>query len=322
MVVVGPYRLVTRTYDVALPQLDPSYDGLRILQVSDVHHATHELVGGAGAILAAARTARPHLIAITGDLMDRRLPDPQDACALVTALAQVAPTFYVTGNHERTPLAPDGTPIPRRTVCQQAAAARKERPGNPAAPRPGFPGQADLFSRHRARIEKAGAVVLEGKTVAVAPDGTPCEDAGQRDGLILCGVRDPWPIVAYDPPAWDRLLEDVASRAKAQAGARGATVLLSHRPERVDAYARTGVDLALTGHAHGGQVRLPLIGALVAPNQGPLPRYARGLYRVGPTTLVVSSGVGTTGYRLRLLCPPEVVLVRLRCGVQKDSTQR
>lgn len=341
MGLTGPYRLVTRPYDVALDHLDAAYEGFRILHVSDVHNAAHELAGGLGSILDAARAARPHLIALTGDLMDRRVPNPDDACALVRGLAQIAPTYYVSGNHERTPFGPDGMPLPYRDVQREAEATRARQgdgalagktaavpAGSASTPEgacphsPASPG--DLFTRHRARLEAAGAIVLEGRNVALAPDGAPCETTPDEGGLVLCGVRDPWPLVAYDPESWDRLLADVAGRARSQAGERGAVVLLSHRPERIEAYARAGLDLALTGHAHGGQVRLPGIGALVAPNQGLFPRYARGLYRVGPTSMVVSSGVGTTGYRLRLLCPPEVVLVRLRCGcgVQNESTQR
>lgn len=342
MGLTGNYHLVMRSYDVALPRLCAAYDGFRILQVSDMHNAARELVGGLGSVREAARAACPHVIVLTGDLMDRHRPDPDAACGLVAGLARIAPTYYVTGNHERTPIGPDGAPLPYRAVTAEALAALEARGG-----------VDDLFARHGAAIVDAGARVLEGRAVALAPDGSelayalPSEAMGGervagRDGktpgmsgpvracggasgpagsrapasgrLVLCGVRDPWPLVVRGADTWDDLLDDVAARACALAGDHGATVLLSHRPERVASYARAGVDVALTGHAHGGQVRLPLIGALIAPNQGLFPRYDRGVYHSGATTLVVSSGVGTTGYRLRLLCPPEVVLVTLRCA--------
>lgn len=321
MGLTGDYHLVARTYDVVLPQLAPAYDGFRILQVSDVHNATREIAGGMASLVAAAYAASPQIIALTGDLVDRHDPDPDGACSLVAQLARIAPTYYVTGNHERTPLGTDGMPLSYRRVDSLARAGTVAQEG-----------VADLFARYGDRFVSSGARVLEGRTVLVGPDGAESADAplgdGSRDGrLVLCGVRDPWPLSVTRPGAWEGLLEDVAQRAREIAGPQGTTVLLAHRPERVGDYARVGIALALTGHAHGGQVRLPLIGALIAPNQGFFPRYNRGLYRVGATQLVVSSGVGTTGYRMRLLCPPEVVLVRLRCGsgatgVQNDRTQR
>ena len=122
MGLTGNYHLVTRHYDVALPQLDTAYDGYRILQVSDVHNALQEIVGGLNALLDAARLARPHVIAITGDLLDRHSPDVTSACALIRGLSAIAPVYYVTGNHERTPLGSDGLPLPYRRVTPERAA--------------------------------------------------------------------------------------------------------------------------------------------------------------------------------------------------------
>ncbi len=322
MGLTGNYHLVTRHYDVALPQLDAAYDGYRILQVSDVHNALQEIVGGLDALLDVARLARPHVIAITGDLLDRHSPDVTSSCALIRGLSAIAPVYYVTGNHERTPLGSDGLPLPYRRVTPERAASLyvpTAQGGEDCADEGALPRFDDLFTRNRDAFETAGIHVLEGKTVELSP----LEGAAPA-GLVLCGVRDPWPLTVTNPGAWESLLGDVVQRARDLSGPRGATVLLPHRPERVEDYERAGVNVALAGHAHGGKVRVPGIGALIAPNQGLLPRYSRGLYRVGATQLVVSSGVGTTGYRLRVLCPPELVVVRLRCGagVQNDSTQR
>lgn len=89
------------------------------------------------------------------------------------------------------------------------------------------------------------------------------------------------------------------------------TVLLSHRPELFDLYAAHGIDLALCGHAHGGQVRLPLIGGLYAPNQGRFPAYQNGLYQKGRTGMVVSRGLGNSLDPLRINNRPELVVVTL-----------
>lgn len=89
------------------------------------------------------------------------------------------------------------------------------------------------------------------------------------------------------------------------------TLLLSHRPELFDIYAEAKLDLVLTGHAHGGQFRLPLIGGLAAPNQGLLPKYDAGIFKDGDTNMIVSRGIGNSIIPLRFNNPPEVVVVRL-----------
>lgn len=86
-------------------------------------------------------------------------------------------------------------------------------------------------------------------------------------------------------------------------------VLLSHRPELFEIYARENIDLVFTGHAHGGQFILPYLGGLVAPNQGFLPKYYRGTYKKNKTTMVVSRGIG--GKFQRIGNKPEIVVVNL-----------
>lgn len=71
------------------------------------------------------------------------------------------------------------------------------------------------------------------------------------------------------------------------------------------------MDLAFTGHAHGGQIRLPIIGALFAPNQGFLPEYDGGVHREKNTTMVVSKGIGSSLIPFRVFNKPEIVLVEI-----------
>lgn len=89
-------------------------------------------------------------------------------------------------------------------------------------------------------------------------------------------------------------------------------VLLSHRPELFETYAGAGVDLALSGHAHGGQIRLPIIGGIIAPHQGLLPEYDGGLYIKEETSMAVSRGIGNSIFPFRFNNRPEVVLIELQ----------
>lgn len=89
------------------------------------------------------------------------------------------------------------------------------------------------------------------------------------------------------------------------------TILLSHRPELFETYVNCNIDLVLSGHAHGGQFRLPFIGGVFAPNQGLFPKYDSGLYTDGDTNMVVSRGIGNSDMPVRFNNRPEIVLVKL-----------
>ena len=88
--------------------------------------------------------------------------------------------------------------------------------------------------------------------------------------------------------------------------------MLSHRPEYFDLYGESEIDLVFTGHAHGGQIRLPLIGGIVAPGQGFFPKYDSGLYTKGNTSMLVSRGLGNSLFPFRVNNRPEIVVAELQ----------
>ncbi len=92
------------------------------------------------------------------------------------------------------------------------------------------------------------------------------------------------------------------------------TILLSHKPHLFDIYVSNQIDLTLSGHAHGGQFRLPFIGGLFAPHQGFLPKYTEGLHTKDNSSMVISRGIGSSQISLRFNNNPEVVLIELKNG--------
>ena len=104
--------------------------------------------------------------------------------------------------------------------------------------------------------------------------------------------------------AFSQALSDLASDAF--------TVLLSHRPEFFDLYVQQGFPLVLSGHAHGGQIRLPFLGGILAPGQGFFPEYDSGLYTDETTSMVVSRGLGNSVFPFRLNNPPEIIIITLK----------
>lgn len=128
---------------------------------------------------------------------------------------------------------------------------------------------------------------------------------GQR--IALCGIPDPYEMVFSGAPDTEeqlrQALEDVDSA--------DFTVLLAHRPELLTKYAQFPLDLVVSGHAHGGQVRIPgVLNGLYAPNQGWFPKLAGGAYTQNGTTLIVSRGLAVRTRLPRIFNRPEVVLVR------------
>lgn len=89
-------------------------------------------------------------------------------------------------------------------------------------------------------------------------------------------------------------------------------IVLCHRPELLEGYAQAQADLVLTGHAHGGQVRIPFVGGLIAPNQGLFPKYTEGVHHQGSTDMVVSRGLGNSIIPVRINNTPELVMLTLQ----------
>lgn len=121
-------------------------------------------------------------------------------------------------------------------------------------------------------------------------------------------------IIGVDDPAFAKASDAITNldAALEALSSDDFTILLAHRPELIDEYSKWGIDLVLSGHAHGGQIRLPGIGGLYAPGQGFFPRYTSGNYTVGDTEMIVSRGIGNSAFPLRVNDRPEVVIVTLK----------
>lgn len=128
--------------------------------------------------------------------------------------------------------------------------------------------------------------------------------------IRLAGVDDPTFNTEADGDV-DKISGFIDTALQETVGTDAYTVLLSHRPELFAVYMQKGIDITFSGHAHGGQVRLPFLGGLVAPGQGFLPKYDAGKFVEGQSTLIVSRGLGNSIIPQRLFNRPEVVLVEL-----------
>ncbi len=148
--------------------------------------------------------------------------------------------------------------------------------------------------------------LFDGLRVAVLDDEVKAVQVGENR-LYLLGISD-FNHKDADPERRDRKAFQAAS---AEIPAGSATVMLYHTPDLIEDAAAVGVDLYLAGHMHGGQIQVPLIGALWTPSIYGR-KYAMGLYKVEAMTAYVSRGVGMEGLiapRVRLFCPPEIEVI-------------
>ena len=220
--------------------------GVRIVHLSDLHAA---LFGkGSKRLLKKVKEQSPDFIAFTGDIIHLyRGRDIAVANYTVKKLCEIAPVYFVSGNHEM------------------------------------------RFKRWRdfkEELKESGAIVLE-------------NEVAKTHGISVCGVN-----CAH---LKNEKLFSVSN------GAEGFKLLLAHKPEFIERYALAGYDLALCGHAHGGQWRLPFtkIG-VYSPGQGLFPKYISGVHSCGNMRQVISRGLGNSECPLRLFNRPEIVVVQIK----------
>ena len=259
----GNTALMVNTITVSGNQIPLEFSGFRIAQISDLHNA--EFGEKNARLLNILSEKKPDIIVITGDLVDARHTDVSIALSFAEEAVQIAPVYYVTGNHEAS---------------------------------------LSQYEELKTGLESAGVTVLEDKAVQLERSGS---------FITLIGLSDPNFAIRSNifneaPAMISTKLNDLTKDET------NYTILLSHRPELFDTYVSCGVDLVLSGHAHGGQFRLPLVGGLVAPNQGFFPKYDAGLYAEGRTNMIVSRGIGNSIIPLRFNNRPEIVLVELRAA--------
>ena len=152
----------------------------------------------------------------------------------------------------------------------------------------------NIYKEVKPNLEALGVTVLDNKKVSINKD----------DSIIdIIGL--------LDPEFYDDKEITLKKHLNSFANPDNFTILLSHRPSFLEEYSKTNIDLVFSGHAHGGQIRLPLIGGLLAPDQGLFPKYTSGLHTKDQTSMVVSRGLGNSLFPIRLFNKPEIVSITL-----------
>lgn len=243
--------LTVSNYTVNSPEIPVSFDGYRIVHISDLHDA--EFGENQQQLVNKIQQQKPNIIVITGDLIDSNRYNLQNSLQLIDQIVEFADVYFVTGNHE----------VATNDV-----------------------------DRIKEELSARGVRVLSNETIIITRN---------RESVSLTGIEDP-------------LVGDAASKmiADSRVPSDSFTMLLAHRPEDFQAYVDTEIDVTFSGHAHGGQFRIPFLGGLVAPGQGFFPKYTAGVHEQGQSKLIVSRGLGNSIIPVRLFNLPEIVVVTLK----------
>jgi hypothetical protein len=146
-------------------------------------------------------------------------------------------------------------------------------------------------------IKSYGVTILEDEYKKIFVNDIP---------IIIAGVDDPeW--TRYEQKDNRKSMDKIFMELEAKPQLK---ILVAHRPEQIEIFKKYSFDLVVSGHAHGGQVRIPfMLNGLLAPNQGWFPKYAGGEYRYGNLTHIVSRGVSFNPRLPRVFNPPEIVAI-------------
>jgi len=245
-------RIVVTEYHVGSDRLPASFEGFRIVQLSDLHA---DYADRMDYLVSKVEKAKPDIIAVTGDLIDA--PEQLSYVeALMPRLTAIADVYYVTGNHE----------WPTGVI-------------------------RDLF----ALLDELDVTVLRN-------DYLPLERGGET--ILLAGIDDPnGPADMKKPP---EVIRDIR-----ESGEDKYLLLLVHRNDWLKRYSELDVDCAVTGHGHGGLVRLPFTDGLINSEREFFPTYMSGMYEEEGTQMIVSRGLYSGGLRVRLFNNPHIPVIIL-----------
>lgn len=254
--------IVTTDMTIRSEKIPQGFDDYKIVQLSDLHSKSFGT--NQSRLVQRVNKVKPDLIVFTGDLVDSKRYDKKTSLVLMKKLVQIAPVYYVTGNHEW---------------------------------------WSGKFPSLETTLKDAGVQVMR---------NTAMEIINGEDTIQIVGIDDPAKINgAY---AEQDVVEGAIIDSIKEIEEEQFTILLSHRPELFSVYRQYEFDVVFSGHAHGGQFRIPFIGGLVAPNQGLFPKYSAGTYTLDQTTMIVNRGLGNSMIPLRIFNRPEIVVATLKSG--------
>lgn len=267
-----------KRYVIESPKIPGVFDGMKIAVLSDLHN--QEFGRGNERLIAAIEEQKPDMIIGAGDLLvGRRGTDFSTASNLVEHLTKKYPVYMALGNHEY-----------RLRIYQED--------------------YDDMWQRYYDLTREAGAVWLDNETVYIHRDAQGHIWTGEHDNqesIALSGFT--MDAIYYRRFKHTPMDSDYVRRQCPYDRRDIFQILLAHNPDYFPEYAGYGADLVISGHVHGGMVRLPFLGGVISPMFTFFPKYDRGAFFEGNSQMLLSGGLGNHTFKIRVNNKPELMMV-------------
>lgn len=262
------------SYEIKNKKIPTEFDEFKIVQISDLHNRNFGINNNI--LLDKIDSLKPDIICITGDLIDGCSDDFSVALKFIKDLSKRYKVYYIIGNHE------------------QKAMFNKYK---------------NIYKEYFKLLEDINIVNLENEKIQINKG---------KSSINLYGLVVPYKYYPYlfnknyKNKKLDFTKFDV-EKSLGKINNKEYNILLAHTPFFFKGYSGWGADLVLSGHVHGGIIRIPFKGGLLSPNREFFPEYDLGEYNIDSSTMIVSKGLGGSKTIPRINCTPEIVEIILKC---------
>lgn len=259
-------------YEIENEKIPKEFNNFKIVQISDLHNKSFGKDNKR--LLETIDSQNPDIVVITGDLVEGDNKDFNIALNLIDELLKKYKVYHIIGNHE------------------QKSLIKKHK---------------ELYKTYFDKLYKKNIVNLDNEKIRIKKDGKYINIYG----LIVPLEYYPYFFKNYENKNM-KLEQDFINNKLGEINRDEYNILLAHTPFFFEDYEKYGVDLVLSGHVHGGIIRLPKVGGLLSPNREFFPKYDFGKYIKNNTTMLLSKGLGGSKVLIRFACKPEIVSITLK----------
>lgn len=278
--------LMVTKYQIPAEGSGSAPEDFKFVVLADLHNNTF---GNRNAqLVAKIRELKPDAVIVAGDLITKQQPSiPGNAFDLLEELVKDYPIYYGYGNHER-----HLSELMEEDITKGKTVEK-------------YKALFESFMEYKKVLTDKGVHFLVDESILIKRDKTAIRISGLNADKECYNRSELFPmdraylnerIGTYDPKEYQ--------------------ILIAHHPIYFEAYADWGADLTLAGHLHGGLVRLPHLGGVISPQYSFFPTYDSGIFTVNNKRMIVSKGLGSHSFMLRLFNRPELVFVHI---VKKDA---
>lgn len=264
--------------EVELTGLPEAFAGFKIVHLSDLHGK--QFGRDMGPLVKAIDRIDPDIILCSGDMLNSRGDEGKAFLRLLKELNRRYPVYYSLGNHE------------------YSALQHSLKKGT------------NLYQNYIDQVQKYGVIILDNQKTEIFKDG---------ESMLLYGFASRLNhYISKETFEWkdSELTSAMVGKEIGKSAPDQVNLFLAHNPKWIDAYAQWGADLVLSGHVHGGIIRLPLLGGLLSPDLTFFPPYDAGLYKKHNTIMHVSRGLGRAAIPFRICNRPDLTVITLK-GVRQ-----